>query len=193
VVLSLAFLPGTAKAAGPPTVTGPRIAVVTADLLGRFGAVAIPGGTYVACAQAPVEGFLDPCHWAAAAPGFALIAGEKLTGVTITMARGAVIPIHVNDPQGLLPAAVGPFNPSCRFDVVTAKGLHYPARIQAQSIGSEDHAATIPFGAALQLQIISPHLVLADSSGKTVTSAAPISVAPGLSAAQLIYTVTGKK
>jgi hypothetical protein len=30
-------------------------------------------------------------------------------------------------------------------------------------------------------------------SGQTVTSAAPISVAPGLSAAQLIYTVTGKK
>lgn len=193
VVLSRALSPNPTKASGPPTITGPRIAVVTADLLGRFSAPAIPGGSYVACAQAPVEGFLDPCHWAATAPGFSLTAGEKLTGVTITLARGAVIPIHVNDPQGLLSPVAGAFDPNCRFDVVTAKGLHYPARIQAQSAGSQDHAATVPFGSALQLQVISPHLVLADSSGKTVTTASPLSVAPGLTAAQIVYTVTGKK
>ena len=194
VVLSLALSSNSAsaKAAGPPTITGPRTAAVTADLLGRFSAT-IPGGSYVACAQAPVEGFLDPCHWAAAAPGFNLTAGKQLTGVTITMARGAVVPIRVNDPQGLLTAVTGPFNPNCRFDVVTAKGLHYPARIQAQSAAGEDHAVTIPFGSALQLQVISPHLVLADSSGKTVSAAAPLSVALGLTATQLTYTVTGSK
>ena len=116
VVLShaLASSSASAKFAGPPTITGPRAAAVTADLLGRFTAT-IPGGSYVACAQAPVEGFLDPCHWAAVAPGFNLIAGEQLTGVTITMARGAVIPIHVNDPQGLLAASTGPFNPNFRL------------------------------------------------------------------------------
>ena len=155
----------------------PRVAAVTADLLGRFSAT-IPWRSYVACAQAPVEGF-RPRHWAAVAPGFNLTAGEQLTGVTITMARGAVVPIHVNDPQGLLAAVTGPFNPNFRFDVVTAKGLHYPARIQAQSAAGQDHAVTIPFGSALQLQVISPHLVLADSSGKTVSSSASLSVAHG--------------
>ena len=213
-MLSQALSPNSAsaKSAGPPTITGPRVAAITANVLGQFSAT-IPGGSYVACAQAPVEGFLDPCHWAATAPEFSLIAGQQLTGVTITLARGAIVPIHVNDPQGLLtpvtgtvnagsvnPGPVNPvslspgsINPAFRFDVVTAKGLHYPARIQAQSAAGQDHAVTIPFGSALQLQVICPHLVVVDSTGKTVSASAPLSVAPGLAATQLTFTVTGSK
>ncbi len=88
----------------------------------------------------------------------------------------------------------GTIDPTCRFDIVTGKGLHYSARIQAGAVGSRDHAITIPFATPLSLQIISPHVVLADNTGKTISSAAAaVSVAPGVIPATIAYTITGKK
>jgi len=184
-------LPPSSKPAGPPTVTGPRVATVTTDAAGAFSVGKIQAGQYVACAETAAAGLLDPCHWAASAPEFTVVAGEALGGITIPMARGAVLSINVSDPQGLLSAVTGTIDPACRFDIVTAKGLHYSARIQASAAGSRNHAITIPFGTPLNLQVISPHLVLADSTGKTISSAAAVSVAAGVIPATIAYTVTG--
>ena len=194
VVIARALPPDAPHVAAPPVITGPQAATATTDASGSFRIDAVRAGAYVACAQTLAQGLLDPCHWATAAPQFTVVAGQTLTGVKVTMARGAVISIHVNDPQSLLKPTAGPIDFDCQFHIVTAKGLHYIARIQASAAGGRDHAITVPFGAPVNLQAISPHLILEDQSGKTLpTAATAVSIPAAANPAAIVYTVTGTK
>ena len=110
------------------------------------------------------------------------------------MARGAVISIHLDDPQGLLKPTTGAIDPTCQIHVVTAKGLHYNANIQASTAVGRDFAITVPFGTPVTLQAISPHLVLNDQSGKPVAqTAASLTALAGTVPATITYTVAGTK
>ena len=194
VVIARALPPDAPHVAAPPVITGPLAATAAADAAGTFEIDAIRAGTYVACAQSAAPGLLDPCHWAKSAPEFTVVAGQILAGVKVTMARGAVISIHVNDPLGLLAAATGPIDFACQFHVVTGKGLHYNANIQARAAGSRDHAITVPFGTPVNLQAISPHLILTDQAGKTLPAAATaVPIPAAANPPTIVYTVTGKK
>ena len=188
-------LPSTArKSVGPPTITGAIAGSVLADSSGSFEATGIRAGDYVACAQTTAQGLLDPCHWAQQAPEFTVTAGQTTAGIKISMAHGAVIPIHVNDPQGLLTPATTAIDLACQFHIVTARGLHYNATIQASSATGRDYSITVPFGAPVTLQAISPHLALNDSTGNAVSAVGAAVNAPTFgSNPTLVYTVTGKK
>ena len=192
VTLSRA-LPSSGRASGPPTITGPRVAVVFADSRGIFSLNAIQAGAYVACAQAPIEGFLDPCHWGSTAPHLTVVAGQRFSGLVVTLPRGAVIPIHVNDPQGLLAPRSGSFDRNCEFHIVTPRGLHYSARIQDSGPSGRNHAITVPFGSSFTLQVMAAHFVLADTAGKAANAPATITSSLGASIAPMIYTVVGRK
>jgi uncharacterized GH25 family protein len=54
----------------PTVITGPLAATVTTDATGAFRADGLAAGQYIACAEAPASGFLDPCHWSTSAPNF---------------------------------------------------------------------------------------------------------------------------
>ena len=192
VTLSRA-LPSSGNPSGPPTITGPRVAAVFADSRGIFSVTTIQAGSYIACAQAPIEGFLDPCHWSSTAPHLTVVAGQRLNGLQVTLARGAIIPIHVNDPQGLLAPASRAFDRNCEFHIVTPRGLHYSARIQDSSPSGRNHAITVPFGSSFTLQVIAAHFVLADTAGKAANAPATITSSLGASIAPMIYTVVGRK
>jgi len=175
--------------------TGQQIATSMSDYTGAFTIPSLPAGNYVACAQPETPGLLDPCQWGTSAPAFTVTAGQTTSGVKITLAQGAVIPIHVNDPQQLLkPILGGRVDTSCRIHLVTAKGMHYEAPIVAQSVGGRDHSATVPFGTPYSLQVLCPALSLNDATGNPVVSAnSGTPIQAGATASTTVFTVTGAK
>ncbi len=193
VLINRALPAGSPQFTAPPVVTGPLAANVTADANGKFSVQAMPPGEYVACAEAIAPGLLNPCLWAASAPAFTVTAGNVTANVDITMTRGAVVPIHVNDPQSLLQPVAG--SSSARdFQVhaVTGKGLHYRASVRDSSVNSRDLAVTIPFGAAVTLQVLTTHLKVNDRNGNPVSkSGSSLTVASGDSPATMEFTIVG--
>jgi hypothetical protein len=167
--------------------------MVAADANGNFRVGSLPAGRYVACAEVTVPGLLDPCHWAGSAPTFTVVAGQPTTGVDITMARGAVVPIHIADPLGLLqPVSESAINFDFQVHVVTSKGVHHNARVQASSAAGRDLAVTVPFGTAVTLRVMSSHLTANDQTGSPVSAAgASVTVPSGVSPATVVYTITG--
>ena len=165
------------------------------DNNGAFTVPSLPPGNYVACAEPYTPGLLDPCQWGTSAPTFTVTSGHATSGVAIALAKGAVIPIHVNDPQQLLkPVRSGRVDPACRIHLVTAKGVHYEAVIVSQGAGSRDHATTVPYGTQFSLQVMCPGMSVNDAAGAPVVAAsagAPVQI--GASAATTVFTVTGGK
>jgi hypothetical protein len=180
--------------AAPPVITGPLVTSVTADSEGAYSVASLPAGQYVACAEAATQGLLDPCHWAASAPTFTVTAGTTTSGVNITMARGAIVPIHISDPQSLLQPVTGPVDFDLQIHAVTAKGHHYNANIQASSATSRDHSVTVPFGTAITILVLAAHFVVNDQSGNPVPSAGvSVTIPTGAAATTISYVVAGKK
>jgi hypothetical protein len=194
-VLIAAALPVTApRLTAPPVITGPLATTATADSSGAFAIPTLPAGQYIACAEATTPGLLDPCLWAVSAPTFTVTAGKTTTGVNITMARGAVIPIHIDDPQSLLKPVAGPIDFDLQIHAVTAKGHHYNANIESSTATTRDHVITVPFGTPVSIQVLTGHFVVNDESGKPVLAAgASVSTPSGGSAATISYIVSGKK
>jgi hypothetical protein len=179
----------------PPVITGPLAATAVASSQGLFSVGALSPGEYIVCAEVSTPGLLDPCHWATSAPTVTVAAGETTAGVTVTMAVGAVVPIHIGDPLAMLaPVSASQANFDLQVHAITGKGLHYIAQTQASSAVSRDLAVTIPFGAAITLQVRSAHLIVNDQTGNLVPSVgAVISVAAGVVPTAITYVVAGSK
>lgn len=193
VLINRALPAGSPHFTAPPVVTGPLAAGATADANGRFSVQALAPGEYVACAEASAPGLLDPCHWAASAPTFTVTAGNATADVDITMMRGAVIPIHVNDPQTLLQPVTGSsIAPDFQGHAVTGKGLHYRASVQNTSANNRDLAVTVPFGTAVTLQVVTSRLKVNDQNGIPVSpSGSSLTIASGDSPAAVEFTIVG--
>ena len=89
--------------------------VPTNPATGVFQFVGLPPGTYRLCAQVPQmvyganeDRFTDSCLWPdKSSPLVTLVAGQVKTGAVVTLARGHLVKVRVNDPGKLLPAAAG--------------------------------------------------------------------------------------
>ena len=182
-----------ARPSAPPVITGVKALSTGTNKQGQFLAF-LPPGNYVACAQSTTPGILDPCQFATSAPTFTVVKSQIVSGVKVAMATGAVLTVHINDPNQLLAPVTGPLAADCHVQVVTAQGRRYEAIIADSTSTSRDHVITIPFGAAYTLQVISPKLVINDSSGNPVPSAGaslatPANANPGV----VTYAVSGVK
>jgi hypothetical protein len=194
VLISYAAPANAPHSSSGPTMTGPIAARAQSDSSGEFTATALPPGQYVACAEALTPGLLNPCSWTTSAPTFTVNAGQATTGVNIVMAKGAVLPIHVNDPLGLLKTVAGPVDFDLEIHVVTPNGAHYSAPIQAQTSSGRDYAIAIPFGAGVAVRVLSAHFTVTDQSGNAVAPAgAGVTVPVGTAPQRIFYTVTGQK
>jgi len=91
-------------------------------------------------------------------------------GHKIVMAKGAVLRVHIDDPQKLLKQVTGPVDFDFEVHILTGKGLHYSAPIQSSIAGGRDHAITIPFGCPVTLRTAGAHFVVNDASGKPLSA-----------------------
>jgi hypothetical protein len=194
VLISYAASANSPHPSSAPTITGPIAARVQSDLNGQFSAVPLPAGQYVACAEASTPGLLNPCSWTTSAPTFTVTPGQATTGVKIVMAKGAVLPIHVNDPLGLLKTVTGPVDFDLEIHIVAPNGAHYAAPIQAQTSSGRDYAIAIPFGAGVTVRVLSAHFTVTGQSGSALAPAgAGVIVPVGTAPQQIVYTITGQK
>ncbi len=178
--------------AAPPVVTGPHMTSAITDSNGQFVAF-LPAGSYVACPETTTQGLLDPCRWSTSVSAFTVKSGTT-TEVGVAMAAGAIQSIHVADPGQLLTPVNGVVDPSCRFVMQTPQGYTYDAVIVNKTSTSRDHMITIPFGSALTMRVVCPHLVVNDGSGNPApTAGTAVLAAPGASPATANFTVAAIK
>jgi hypothetical protein len=178
----------------PPVIAGPSVTMVATDSNGIFSVAGLPDGQYVACAEVSAPGLLDPCHWAASAPTFTVSAGQATADIKITMARGAVVPIHVDDPLALLqPVTESSIASDFQVHLITNKGLHHNASVQASSATSRDLAVTVPFDTAVTLRVMTNHhLIVNDQTGHPAPAAGTsVTAVSGVPLPSFSYVVAG--
>jgi len=195
VYIAQAPAAGTRNTAGPPFVAGPQVAVTAVDpKLGQFS-LTLPAGSYIACGQTTTAGLLDPCHWSSAPPGFTVTAGQTAS-VTVSLGRGTVVSIHVNDPGNNLKNVSGPIDPECRIRFVNAKGFPHEAIIVNRSgnvsASGRDYSITLPLNTALQLNVVSPHLNVNDQTGNAAAGIfTPVTFPDNGQSPAMQFTITG--
>jgi len=193
VLISYAAPADRIRSAPPPVITGRLAAIAKSDSNGDFSVSQLAPGEYIACAEG-APGYLDPCHWSAAAPSFTMTAGQTISGMKIVMPKGAVLQVHIVDPQQLLKPVTGPVDFDFELHVITGKGLHHGAPIRSSTPGARDHAITIPFGTPVTLRVLSAHLAVSDQSGKPFASAGTtINIPAGSTPGTVGLTIVGKK
>ena len=106
----------------------------------------------------------------------------------ITMPKGAIVTVHVDDPQHLLTSAPGAIQSDLRFQFVTANGDRYDAVITAHNATSRDHSVTLPFGTAVTLQVMSPALAIHDATGRPAATTGTSVQVPATAASAAAFT-----
>ena len=165
---------------------------------GAFQFTQLPAGSYRLCAQVPQERirrgddrFVDSCAlWESAPPPIALAAGETRKGAVVTVARGYLFKIRVNDPGKLLPPPIGKIGGNAlSLMIFDASGLPHNIPIVSQDAGGRDHAVVIPYGIPHKLEIHSTVLGLNDQIGRQIATTAPMDVTVARGATLKTYVV----
>src|SRR5919108_935320 len=71
---------------------------------GTFSLPPLLDGTYVICAQTPGTQWLNSCEWGGKGATVSIPSGKASSEVAVTLAKGALVTVRVNDPGQLLAA-----------------------------------------------------------------------------------------
>ena len=165
---------------------------------GAFQFTQLPAGSYRLCAQVPQEKirrgddrFVDSCGlWESVPPPVTLAAGETRKGAVVTVARGYLLKIRVNDPGKLLPPPIGKNGGNAlSLMIFGASGLPHNIPIVSQDAAGRDHAVVIPYGMPHKLSIQSSVLSLNDEIGRQIATTAPMDITLARGAALKTYVV----
>jgi hypothetical protein len=80
----------------PPQVTG----IVQARADGTFSIIGLPQGRYTICASGTLPIHISSCAWNTADPHVSIAPGQNLTGLRLSVARGALLNITLADSTG---------------------------------------------------------------------------------------------
>jgi hypothetical protein len=139
---------------------------------GSFQVQALAAGDYSLCIQVPGGGYLDPCQWSGTPVKLTLTAGQKSTGNSLKISAGSVVQVRVDDPSQLLSQKTKDGrNPQLVVGVWGGNSLFHPLRVASQDSTGATFQLTIPPDTALNLQVISGDLKLANSAGAAVAAA----------------------
>jgi hypothetical protein len=184
----------TANSAGKSPASGH--AVSAAD--GTFTLSSLPAGTYTLCAAVQGRGYLNPCTWSPNPPTVTVTAGQTVKGYRLTVTKGTVVQVHLNDTGGALTvvAAANQTAPHVLLGVMTDRHLFEPLVMTGKDATGQDHEGTIP--------LIGPAHLVVSGNGVQVTDAIGTSLAPAGSAVtvqpgaggtptKVIFTLTAPK
>lgn len=142
---------------------------------GSFQLKSLIAGSYVVCAQVPLalsatplsDQFIDSCGWQdASVVRISLAEAQARTGVAITMKRGRLLAIRVNDPGKLLPKVVGqPSGKELSLRMAGPSALVRRIPIIGEDAGGRTYGIVIPYDAAHKLWIDSSNFALNDENG----------------------------
>ena len=174
-----ASLQGTSGSGSfPPTYT------VKTSTDGTFTFSGLGAGTYRLCAQKPSASLLDPCLWRSQPTMVSVSAGAQAGPVSLSIQRGVLINVQVNDPQGLI-AAKGAVDDILIGTRTTVPGTPFlAASVVSKTSTGKLVCLIVPPNLAQQILLSSQRFKLGDALG-TALSAASIYqtiTTPGLNA-----------
>lgn len=151
--------------AGPPLA---RTSTSAAD--GSFQIQGLPAGPYSLCAQLPAGGYLDPCQWSLNPTSLTLIAKQVSTGNAVTLRKGSIVKIRMQDPGRLLAQKTRDGRqPHLLIAVPALRGLNAAQQTGKDSNGA-DYEVTVPNDSSLTIQVVSRDLKLGDKLGNPLAN-----------------------
>lgn len=162
---------------------------------GSFRFDELNGGTYLLCAQVPQSAWVNPCQWGLQAPNVTLSSASPSATVAITLKKGAVVPIRVDDPGQLLTQYVGKIpGADLQIGVATDNLAFSSAPIVSQDSGGRNQQLVVPFNSPVKLAVFSSQFQLSSAGVPLPTgnSMIPVTVPSGQTAPTIELQVTGR-
>ena len=149
----------------------------------------LPAGRYVLCAQvaatevAPVNSpYVDTCVWPTTQTPIALTAAQQLAGIVFTAPKGALLTLHVADPDRVLPAVSAkgpaPLDPALQIALKGPDGLFRHARYLSTDPGGRTYQIAIPLKTAINASVSSSLANAFDQNGAQLQSQSQIGLQP---------------
>jgi carboxypeptidase family protein len=165
-------IPGAlVSAIGTSTVPWTNVHTTT-GVDGTFSFQGLSAGSYRLCVQVPSGGYLNPCDWSPAAPALHLTASESVSAFPLTVEKGSILKIRINDPNDLLGSAPA----SILMGVHTPTGLFVSTLRRAHDAAGSDYEVTIPFDTQVKLTLQANQVKLAAADGTVVSGGSPVPV-----------------
>lgn len=158
---------------------------VSSGLDGAFTFTGLAAGSYRICAQ-PLSGapgprqdpLVDSCtQQNLSDPKYSLAANQTRIGAIVTLQRGVLLNVRVNDPSKLLPAIAGSFPASQHLTISIAgpSGFHRIIPITAQDTMGRTHGIVIPYDTRHKL-FVRGGFALKDSNGRDYDGVTPVDI-----------------
>lgn len=162
---------------------------------GVFHLGGLPAGLYHLCAQAPGTTWLNPCEWGNHPPAVTLSAAQRTATVLLTMKKGVVLPLRLDDPNHFLSQHEGKTSGAhVLMGVLTDAGLFRGAITTGRDANGRDLRMVIPPNSSAKIVVYSGLFQLADGNGDAIPRAGAkilVSVPSGQQAPPLHVTIKG--
>jgi hypothetical protein len=163
---------------------------------GDFQFTGLPEGNYALCPHTPNSAWLSPCDWNLPIPAASISRLAPSVKVTITLKRGAVVPIRIDDAGQLLTQHEGKTPGAGLLLGVSSPGfIFHPVPLTSKDSSGRNYQIVLPFNTALTL-VIHPsfyHVNNASSVAlsQTASTKIPLLVAAGQQVSPIKFTITG--
>lgn len=145
----------------------PRIYQSLVDSNGNY-AITAPPGQYLLCARPlPQSLYLDPCQWGS--PVSATV-GATAAPVALTLQKGVRFIVRVHDPNQLLPQAEAAPGTAVSAFVTSPSIGQFPLAVVYADGLVRDYGTVVPTNVPMSVTVSSATLVLADTTGATLTA-----------------------
>jgi hypothetical protein len=163
---------------------------------GAFQFTSLPEGRYTVCARVQNSAWLNPCEWNFPTPTATISRTNPVANVTITLKRGAVIPVRIDDTGQLLAKNEGK-TPGAGF-LLTVLSPGYIFRLVplvSQDSNGRNHQIVVPFNTPLTLVVHPSFYHVNDGYGvslaKNASTKIPLLVAAGQQVSPIKFTISG--
>ena len=121
--------------------------------------------------------FVDSCAWQDfTSPRLPLLAGQAKLDAIITVKRGHLLTIRVNDPAKLLPAAAGKIDGNLSLRIAGPSNLPQEILISGKDATGRTHSIVIPYDTPHRLMIHTSGFALKDANARDVDEKTPLNV-----------------
>ena len=153
---------------------------VRTDAGGKFSIASLPGGSYHLCASGTKPNHLRSCEWDQPSLKVDLSEGQRLGGVKLLVAEGAMLVFRVRDARGVIQdTAAGPVVEGRlplaggNFRIGVVSGLRYAqARFAVKDGDVREYAVAVPKDASLRV-VADTSLSTRDVAGQSIQTREP--------------------
>lgn len=133
---------------------------------GSFRFTGLSEGTYRLCAQVLRSTWLDPCEWGLRPPAVSLSSAQPIAGVNMVLAKGAAVPIRIDDPDQVLSQNEGR-TPGAHLllGVPNDAKVFRASPVISRDSSGRNHEVVVPFNSTVKLVVSSAFFRLADEAG----------------------------